>query len=74
MPNTTRQELLRYHEQADNDLDRFLGNCQSMAEIYEEANEEYDNRYMPYFAAVVKFARLVIDIQDQWRALGSEKL
>lgn len=69
MPNSTRTELIRFHDQADNDLDRFLQNCQSMAEIYDKANEQYGDRYQTYYAAVVNHAKLVVEIQRAWKKL-----
>jgi len=74
MPNTTRQELLRYWKQSDKDLDRFLGNLQKINELFEEANQQYEGRYDEFIATCTGFAVLVTKIQKEWRKLRHNKL
>jgi len=74
MANTTRQEILRYWEQGDNNLERFLQDCQQMANIFDKANLEYDGQYDEFFGAIVGFANIIIKTQTAWRKLRNEKL
>lgn len=74
MPNTTRQEIIRYWKQADNDLDRFLENLRAIENIFQEANEQFQGRYVLFLAAITHFAQMVITIQENWRTLRHEKL
>ena len=74
MARRTRDDILQIHAQGDNDLERFIGNCQKLAEIYDQANQEYNNRYELYFLSIANFAVLAGKLQNAWRQLKDEKL
>jgi hypothetical protein len=74
MPNTTRQEILRYWKQADHDLERFLENLQLMEAIFDQADKEYPGRYDNYLASITGFAQIVIKTQTAWRKFRHEQL
>ena len=74
MPNTTRQELLRFWEQGNNDLDRYLANCQNMIDIYSAANERFQGRYEDFVNTIVLFSQMTINQQQLWQAFRDEKL
>ncbi len=74
MARTTRDDILQLHAQADNDLDRYLGNLQKLEAIYVKANEEFDGRYDLFFLSIQNFAVIAIKLQQQWQELRNEKL
>ena len=74
MANTTRQEIIRYWDQANNNLERFLEDCQQMANIFDKANEQYDGKYDQFFYAIAGFAKIIIKTQEKWQELRNEKL
>lgn len=74
MPNTTRQELLRYWKQANNDLDRFLENLHHIDGMFEDANKDYPGKYDQFSGALAGFANLIIKIQENWQAFRDKKL
>ena len=57
MARTTRDDILQLHAQADNDLDRYLGNLQKLEAIYVKANEEFEGRYDLFFHSIQGFAK-----------------
>lgn len=67
MPRTTRQELLRLHEQADNDLDRHLANLKSMADIYRPVHPDYAK-------LLLGFASIIIEYQKKWESFKDGKM
>lgn len=74
MPNSTRQEILRYWKQADKDLDRFLMNANNLLEIFDQANKEYAGRYDLFFGSILGIIQIIIKTQKAWRKLRNEKL
>jgi hypothetical protein len=63
----TRDWLVAYHKQGDNDLTRFLTNAKKMQEIYDLSHPEYA-------AAVQIMANAVISVQDLWQRFRKEKM
>ena len=64
---STRETLLAYQKQADNDLDRFLVNAKKMQEIYEQSNPHHAE-------AVYLMASSIINIQKLWQRFRDEKM
>lgn len=67
MPRTTRQELIRLHEQAVNDLERHLANLQQMAEIYRPVHPDYAD-------LLLGFASVIIEYQKKWKSFREGKM
>ena len=67
MPRTTRDELLRLQEQADNDLERCLKNMKRMTEIYSSTGQH--NQYVQNVELV---AQQIVTIQDLWNRFRDE--
>lgn len=57
MPRRPREYLLRYADQANNDLDRALEKLKQIADIYGETHPEYS-------AYVVNIATIVLQAQE----------
>lgn len=74
MARKIRDDILQIWKQGDNDLDRFIGNCQKLCAIYEAANKQYGNRYNFFLLSVSNFAVLAGKLQLSWRKLKDEKL
>ena len=72
MPNNNRQEIIRFHSQALNDLDRFIENTRLIMNIFAEANEQFKGRYTIYLKALEGFVVIIVKIQDQWEKLRTQ--
>ena len=59
MPRSTREQLLRFHEQADNDLDRHLENLRRMAATYEPVHPEIAKQVRQMSAIVIQYQQNV---------------
>ena len=63
MPHSTREYLLRFADQAKNDLERASSNLQTMAEIYGEQKPDHAHFLL---ALVTALARLY-ELLDEFR-------
>jgi antitoxin component HigA of HigAB toxin-antitoxin module len=64
MPRNTRGYLLRYADQADNDMDRALEKLEKMAQLYHEEHPKYEKACQAIAQAVIMAQENLRDLRD----------
>lgn len=66
MPRTTREYLLRYADEALNDLQRALENFQAIIDIYQPVHPEYATGFQAMFDMVSQVKDLLTSFRQKF--------
>lgn len=67
MPRTVRERLIRFHDQAQNDLDRASVNLRNMANVYE-------NKHPSHLTMIEQITRSVVQVKTLLRRFRDEMM
>lgn len=65
MPRSTREQLIRFYDQANNDLDRCLSNLYKMYDIYKDGYPKQTTMIEQIAGMVVNLQALLKQFRDE---------